>query len=139
MSRRHRPTEHSAVFLSEPFVPDDALDDLFPNQAGTYLHKNLLVNTLALFYFLFLVILPTSAASVCWSMCSSRSPNSLMKITAGRCLCCHNLTGIGCLPLPGFQGAGVTLSAAIRPPAQPQTSPRRGDSQKSQLTRGKRH
>lgn len=67
MSRRHRPTEHSAVFLSEPFVPNDALDDLFPNQAGTYLHKNLLVNTLALFYFLFLVILPTSAASVCWS------------------------------------------------------------------------
>lgn len=64
MSRRHRPTEHTAVFLSKPFV---ALDDLFPNQAGTYLHRNLLVNTLALFYFLFLVILPTSAAGVCWS------------------------------------------------------------------------
>lgn len=52
MSRRHRPTEHPAVFLSEPVLPDDALDDLFPNQAGTYLHRNLLVNTLALFYFL---------------------------------------------------------------------------------------
>lgn len=68
MSRRHRPTEHPAVFLSKPFIPDNALDDLFPNRAGTYLHRNFLVNTLALFYFLFLAILPTSAAgSVCWS------------------------------------------------------------------------
>lgn len=68
MSRRHRPTEHPAVFLSKPFIPDNALDDLFPNRAGTYLHRNFLVNTLALFYFLFLAILPTSAAgSVRWS------------------------------------------------------------------------
>lgn len=67
MRRRHRPTEHLAVFVSKPFIPNDALDSLFPNRAGTYLYRNLLVNTLALFYFSFLVILPISAASVCWS------------------------------------------------------------------------
>lgn len=62
VSRRHRPTEHPAVVRSKPFIPDDALRDLFPNRAETYLHGNSLVNTLVLVSSLFLAILCTPAA-----------------------------------------------------------------------------
>lgn len=133
---RHRPTEHPAVFLGKPFIPDDALRDLFRNRAETYLHGDLLVNTFpALFYPLFLAIV-TGCYQVPEPCAPAGPPGSPMQTKAGRRLCRHHLPGAGCPPL--VQGTGVTSAAAIRPPARPQPSPRGGGGQKSLLTRGKR-
>lgn len=86
------------------------------------MHGNFLVNTLALFYSLFLVILGTSAAIAHWSPALLQVPRQPDANHGWQ---------------TQVQGTEVTSAAAIRLPVHPRHLPG-DDSQKILLTRGKR-